>query len=435
MSALWPPCGKGEFSYITEPPSLEYQAKKRRNIAILGSTGSIGRSALKVAETAYSLKIMALAGARNTRLLAEQAKRWRPDYLAVLDFELAQDLESLLPPDYRPIIFWGQNGYATLASLPEIDCVLSAQAGSAGLTGTLAAALAGKVIALANKESLVLAGSLLRRLCKKTGASILPVDSEHYALFQCSAGRGQALKSLILTASGGPLLGRSKEEIAKATPAEALRHPTWSMGSKISIDSASLMNKGLEMIEAMHLYGCSADKIRVLVHPQSIVHSLAEFADNSQLAQMAVPDMRLALGACLLWPDDRQSFIKPLDLARTGILTFSEPDTDLFPALILARRALEHETPKAWRATGFNPACVVLNAANEAAVDLFLKEAILFGEIPERIRLAMDTLLPDLPDPGPLPEGQHLDIQVQAMSMAGAIAELDARARKLAARD
>lgn len=430
MIALWPAPGSARFAYITQPPSLEYQRKTRRALAILGSTGSIGRSALKVAESAHPIKIVALAGGRNVKLLAEQANQWRPDYLAVLDSDLAQELEGRLAPDYRPIIFWGQNGYATLASLPEADCVLSAQVGAAGLAATLAAALAGKVIALANKESLVLAGSLLRDLCQQTGAAILPVDSEHYALFQCSAGRSQAVKSLVLTASGGPLLGRDAAEIAAVTPAQALRHPNWSMGAKISIDSASLMNKGLEMIEAMHLFGCPPENIRVLIHPQSIVHSLVEFDDDSTLAQLAVPDMRLPLGACLLWPDCRQSFVRPLDLARIGALTFAEPDLGAFPCLELAMRALRFEFPQSWREVGFNPACIVLNAANEQAVELFLQERISFGEIPRRIAAAMDALLSGLPEPEPIDTGG--DIQTRAMAYAGLIAPLDAQAREIA---
>lgn len=429
MIALWPAPGDARFSYITQPPSLEYQRKTRRALAILGSTGSIGRSALKVAETAHPLKIVALAGGHNVKLLAQQANQWRPDYLAVLDSGLAQELEGRLAPDYRPIIFWGQNGYATLASLPEVDCVLSAQVGAAGLTATLAAALAGKVIALANKESLVLAGSLLRDLCQQTGAAILPVDSEHYALFQCSAGRSQAVKSLVLTASGGPFLGKSPAEVASALPAQALKHPNWSMGAKISIDSASLMNKVLEKIEAMRLFGCPPENIRILIHPQSIVHSLVEFEDDSILAQLAVPDMRLPLGACLLWPENRQSFIKPLDLAQIGTLTFAEPDLAAFPCLELAQRVLRFKMPQRWRESGFDPACIVLNAANEMAVELFLQGRIRFGEIPRRIASALDALLATLPEPEEI--DSRGDIQTRAIAYASSIAPLDARAREI----
>lgn len=386
-----------------------------------------------MAETAHPLRIIALAGGRNIALLAEQARRWRPDYLAVLNSELAQELEAGLPQDYRPIIFWGQNGYATMASLPEVDCVLSAQSGSAGLSATLAAALAGKVIALANKESLVLAGSLLRKLCRAHGASILPVDSEHYALFQCAAGKnGNAIKSLILTASGGPFLHRKAEEIANATIEQTLKHPNWSMGAKISVDSATMMNKGLEYIEAMHLYGMEPGQIRILVHPQSIVHSLVEFQDNSQLAQLAVPDMRLAIGSCLLWPDNQQNFIHPLDLAKHNRLDFMLPDYETFPCLQLAMEAAAFSIPPEWQETGISPACVVLNAANEAAVELFLNGNCAFGEIAQRIRRAMSALLPQPESPmAPSVDLAH-SLPGHAVALASILAPLDQKAREAA---
>lgn len=433
MNILWPSSANKRISYISDPPAPEFAAKHIRNLAILGSTGSIGRSALKVCETAYSIKIRALAGGRNIKILAEQAQRWRPDYLAVLNADLAQELEALLPPVYRPIIFWGQNGYANIASLPEVDSVLSAQSGASGLTGTIAAALAGKVIALANKESLVLAGSLLRRLCRQYKAAILPVDSEHFALFQCAAGRGAAVKSLLLTASGGPFLGKNAEEIANATPAKALKHPNWSMGAKISIDSATMMNKGLELIEAIHLFGIDTNKIRIVVHPQSIVHSLVEFEDNSLLGQLATPDMRLAIGACLCWPDCQQNFIHPIDLTTVSRLEFMEPDFVAFPALGLAKRAADYKLTPAWIKLGLNPACIILNGANEAAVELFLAGQISFSEITSRVERALNILLENPPLPQ-FPENiEYLPLAARAVELARLIAPLDSQAREIAA--
>lgn len=432
MTFLWPEYNNGLGCYISPAP-LDFSQKRYRQIAILGSTGSIGRSALKVAETAYPLKIAALAGGRNIELLAEQAVCWRPDYLAALNDDLAQQLEDLLPADYRPIIFWGENGYATMASLPEIDCVLSAQVGAAGLTGTLAAALAGKTIALANKESLVIAGSLLRKLCYENNASILPVDSEHFALFQCIAGRKQnTIKNLVLTASGGPFLGKRLTEIKDATPGQALKHPNWSMGAKISVDSATLMNKGLEFIEATHLFGLGPEQIRIVIHPQSIIHSLAEFQDESLLAQMAVPDMRLAIGACLCWPECQQSFIHPLSLAKIGQLTFSEPAWHDFPCLGLAMDACQYLAPADWQEVGMNPACIILNSANEAAVELFLVGQCTFGEIAERVKHALDALLAANIPPAQIDAAALRSIPSHAIALANLIAPLDEKAREIA---
>lgn len=349
---------------------------------------------------------VALAAGRNIELLAAQARDWRPPFLAVQTEELAARLRGLLPSAYQPAICHGLAGYARLAALAEADCVLSAQAGSVGVGGTLAAALAGHVIALANKESLVVAGGLLRRICARSHAAVLPVDSEHYALFQCLAGNpAREIASLILTASGGPFLGRAREELAQITPAQALRHPNWKMGPKITIDSATLMNKGLEYIEAAQLFGVPPAHIKILIHPQSIVHSLAQFTDASLLGQLAVPDMRLPIAACLCWPRRSMAFVPPLNLAQASPLSFCEPDLDVFPCLRLAMRAAAWQGHAAWRELGLNPACIVLNAANEDAVGRFLKGEASFLGIGELVGGALARLERDSSLPPELPQG------------------------------
>lgn len=396
----------------------------------MGSTGSIGRNVLAVAESARDrLRVFALAGARNMALLAEQANRWRPPYLACIDAGYASALRAMLA--YAPQIFTGQEGYAALASLPEIDCVVSAQVGASGLACTLAAALAGKVIVLANKESLVIAGCLLRKICSETGAAILPVDSEHYAIFQCLAGRQwQEVKRLVLTASGGPFLGKSAAQTAMASPQDALKHPNWSMGAKITIDSATLMNKGLEFIEAMQLYGVRPEQVHILVHPQSIVHSLVEFQNDSLLAQMAVPDMRLPIAGCLLWPEVPQSFVKPLDLAAIGRLDFFNPDFEAFPCLHLAIRVIQQAPDEQWGKLGLNPACIALNAANEAAVQMFLEEKCRFGQIAPLIADALNKLVFKACPPAPdVPE--TMEPAKHAVALTNLVREIDTDAREM----
>lgn len=352
-----------------------------RSVVLLGSTGSIGTSALQVvAEQPELFHVTALAGARNITLLAEQAAAWRPPHLAVLDEEGAKELAKLLPTDYCPTIHVGQEGYTTLATLDEADVILSAQVGAAGLRATFAAAKAGKIIALANKESLVLAGEMIRDICTRSGASVMPVDSEHNAIFQALRGHDiSEVRRIILTASGGPFRGKDKNFLSTVTRKQALAHPNWSMGAKISIDSATLMNKGLEVIEAYHLYGVPLDKIEVVVHPQSIIHSLVEYNDGSQLAHLGPPDMRIAIAYCLGWPKVLQTGVEPLDLVKSGTLTFENPDLTSFPCLALAKEALR----------GGKGLPVVLNAANEVAVELFLAEQIAFLDIPALIERAM----------------------------------------------
>ncbi|SHJ12366.1 1-deoxy-D-xylulose-5-phosphate reductoisomerase [Halodesulfovibrio aestuarii] len=368
--------------YISSMPDATYASTFPRSIVIMGSTGSIGTNALKVIEEQpEQFIVVGLAGARNIALLATQAIRWRPPFLAVLTEEAAADLRTKLPSDYTPEILVGGDGYAQMAQLDEASTVLSAQVGAAGLRATLAAAESGKVIALANKESLVLAGDLIREVCQRTGAVLLPVDSEHNAIFQALSGHDKAeVRRIILTASGGPFRGKNRDFLSTVTSKEALAHPNWSMGPKISIDSATLMNKGLEVIEAYHLYGVPLDTIEVVVHPQSIIHSLVEYNDGSQIAHMGPPDMRIAIGYCIGWPKIIKTGVTPLDLFSCGDLTFEKPDVLSFPCLELAREALR----------GGKGLCIVLNAANEIAVDLFLKDKIEFLQIPELIKKAMD---------------------------------------------
>ncbi|TVQ98654.1 MAG: 1-deoxy-D-xylulose-5-phosphate reductoisomerase [Desulfovibrionales bacterium] len=353
-----------------------------RGLVILGSTGSIGRSALAViSEHPERFLVKGLAGGRNIHLLAEQAVKWRPEMLAVLDASLANKLQELLPSGYAPEIVYGREGYEQMARLPEAEMILSAQVGAAGLPATLAAAQAGKVIALANKESLVLAGAMIRDACSRYGAMILPVDSEHNAVFQSLQGENSfSLRRIILTASGGPFRDLDATELNTVTVRQALAHPNWSMGAKISVDSATLMNKGLEVIEACLLFGLDLDQVAVLIHPQSIVHSLVEFTDRSLLAHLGPADMQVPISHCLGYPRRLALSLAPLDLLQAGTLTFREPRTDLFPCLELAREALRSGPSH----------LVVLNAANEAAVDLFLTEKITFLQIPLLIRSALD---------------------------------------------
>ena len=390
-------------SYISPwPPHVEPEPFPRP-LAVLGATGSIGVNALDVVGRHPGLfTVRALTGGRNGTLLAEQADRFRPSVLAVLDLETADEVRSRLPAGYSPEILTGPQGFSAVAAHPEVRLVLSAIVGSAGFAPTLAAAEAGKWIALANKESLVLGGHLIRAACFASGAVVLPVDSEHNALFQGLAGHhGSGLDRLILTASGGPFRGWSAERLASVTPEQALNHPNWDMGAKVTIDSATLMNKGLELMEACHLYGLPPERVHVVVHPQSIVHSLVEYVDGSLLAHLGVPDMRIPIAHALCYPERVDPGPERLDLAAVARLTFEEPDEEAFPCLGLAKEAF---------AAGPSHAGA-LNAANEEAVAAFLDHRIGFSDIPRAIRATMESHRPG------------------DMDTAEAVLDLDRRAR------
>ena len=380
MANLWPGLFGPHLDYISNPPSLAWQTEFPRKLVILGSTGSIGQNALKVIGLdPQSFKVLGLSCATRVDLLAKQANKWRPPYLAVLNDTARNKLKPLLK--YCPEILVGPKGYADLASLDEATTVVSAQSGAAGLYGTVAAALYGKVLCLANKESLVLAGYLVRDLVGASRASILPIDSEHNALFQCLAGRNQDAEILLLTASGGPFVGKKWEDLQNVTPEAALKHPNWRMGKKITIDSATMMNKGLEIIEAFHLFGVRIPQIEVLVHPQSVVHSMVRFSDGSILGQFGVADMKMPIANCLYWPRIEQNVVQPLDFSQGLNLTFIPADTLHFPALDLAKQALGTSSSS----------CVVLNAANEVAVELFLAKKCAFTDIPKIIAKTLET--------------------------------------------
>ncbi|ACV69231.1 1-deoxy-D-xylulose-5-phosphate reductoisomerase [Desulfohalobium retbaense] len=357
-----------------------------RKVIVLGSTGSIGCSALKVlAQHPDTFEVLGLAGATNANLLAEQARQWRPSVLGVLDDTVREEVRHLLPADYRPQWMVGNPGYQEMAALSEAELVLCAQVGAAGLPPTLAAVKAGKIVALANKESLVLAGTLVRELCTASGACLLPVDSEHNAMFQALAGHDpHDVRKFVLTASGGPFRGRLREELRRVTPDQALAHPNWSMGAKISIDSSTLMNKGLECIEAAYLFGVDMDRIEVVVHPESIIHSLVEYRDGSLLGHLGVPDMQIPIAHCLSYPNRLDLDLEPLDLTRLSGLHFEKPDESTFPCLALAREALAN-----------GPSFpIVLNAANEIAVDLFLRRELAYLDIARLLERTLQAHTP-----------------------------------------
>ena len=348
-------------------------------ISLLGSTGSIGRQSLEVI-AACGMTVAALTANRDVERMEEQCRQFRPRLAVMMDPAAAADLQTRLA-DTTVRVTSGPEGLVEAATMEEADTVLTAVVGMVGLVPTLAAVRQGKRIALANKETLVCAGELVMDGADKFGAEIVPVDSEHSAIFQCLQGckdRGE-VKRLILTASGGPFWGWDKEKIASATVEQALKHPNWSMGAKITVDSATLMNKGLEFIEAMRLYRMPLEKISILVHRESIIHSLVEYCDNAVLAQLGVPDMRLPIQYALTWPARTQAVAKPLDLLTCPPLTFHAPDYEAFPCLSLALEA----------AKTCGTATAILNCANEAAVGLFLAGQIPFGDIARRVERAL----------------------------------------------
>jgi len=348
-------------------------------IAVLGSSGSIGRQTLAVADKHKKIEIVALAVNRNIQLLERQVRQLRPAYAVVYDHGAAVEFKKRVS-DLKTNVLEGMNGLEEVASLPEVDVVVTAVSGAIGLKPTVAAIKMGKTIALANKETLVTAGSIVMNLAQDYQAKIIPVDSEHSAIFQCLQGEKQALDKIILTASGGPFRGWTKERLKGVSPTQALKHPNWNMGRKISIDSATLMNKGLEVIEAHWLFNVSYDSIQVVVHPQSIIHSAVSFVDGSILAHMGVTDMRIPIQYALSYPHRWVGLLKPLDLAEVGELTFEKPDLEGFPTLKLAFTA--------GRIGGTMPA--VLNAANEVAVEAFLKNEIGFLDIAAVVERAME---------------------------------------------
>jgi 1-deoxy-D-xylulose-5-phosphate reductoisomerase len=376
-----------------------------KNVVLLGSTGSIGTSTVKVAlDLPDQIRLLGLAAGNNVELLLEQTRQHRPEAISLNDPSRARALRDVLGTGTE--VFSGPEGLIRLATLPAADIVVIAIVGTAGLQPALAAIRAGKDVAVASKEILVMAGEIVMTEARRQGVRILPVDSEHSAIFQCLDGKpSQSVRKLWLTASGGPFRKTAREEFAGITVERALQHPSWIMGRKITIDSATLFNKGLEMIEARWLFDIEMDRVDVVVHPQSVVHSLVEFVDGSFLAQLSMPDMCLPIQFALTYPGRAPSDRVQTNLAKLGSLTFEEPDPERFPALVLARRA--------GKVGGTLPA--VLNAANEIAVDAFANHKISFPDISETVRRTMD---------------RH---QVVAHPGLEAILEADAWARKEAA--
>lgn len=355
-----------------------------KTITVLGSTGSIGRQTLEVARE-LGVRVAAIAANTSVDLVEKQVIEYMPSLVVMYDENAAAELRSRIK-DLSTEVQSGMDGLLAAAMLPEADTVVTAMVGMIGLRPTLAAIECGKRIALANKETLVCAGELVMSAAKQHNAEIIPVDSEHSAIFQCLQGcRDRAeVKRLILTCSGGPFFGLSHAELEEKTRKDALRHPNWSMGAKITIDSATLMNKGLEVIEAMHLYALPVTRVDAVIHRQSIIHSLVEFTDGAMLAQLGTPSMKLPIRYALTYPNRAPSPDAPLDLLTCGDLTFAKPDEEAFPCLAIAR---------ACAAQG-GTSCAIMNGANEAAVGLFLQERIGFNDIARLVSRALDTVAP-----------------------------------------
>ena len=353
-----------------------------KSVAILGSTGSIGRQSLDIISR-LPVKVVALTAGTGVERMAEQCRAFLPELAVMATKEAAEELRVKIS-DLPIRIAWGEEGLIEAASIPSADCVITAVVGMVGLKPTLAAIRAGKRIGLANKETLVCAGELVMAEAKQYHVEIIPVDSEHSAIFQCLMGSAdrREVKKIILTCSGGPFFGKTKEELQSVTKADALRHPNWKMGPKITIDCSTLMNKGLEVIEAMRLYELPLEQVDVVIHRQSIVHSLVEFVDGAVMAQMGAPDMRLPIQLALTYPERVACPVDPLDLTACGALTFCKPDLEAFPCLALAYRCAK---------TG-GTACAVMNGANEAAVALYLEDKIGFYDIYDLVSGAVDTI-------------------------------------------
>lgn len=351
-------------------------------ISILGSTGSIGRQTLDIVDH-MGLAVAALTAGSNVDRMAQQCLRYRPRLAVMATEQAARQLRDQIS-DLPTEILWGEEGLIAAATMPEAQCVITAVVGMLGLKPTLAAIRAGKRIGLANKETLVCAGELVMEAADAYGAEIIPVDSEHSAIFQCLMGsrdRSQVSR-LILTCSGGPFFGMDRNQLRSVTKKDALKHPNWKMGDKITIDCATLMNKGLEVIEAMRLYRLPLDQVDVVIHRQSIVHSLVEFVDGAVMAQLGAPDMRLPIQLAFTYPDRSACVVDRLDLTTCGPLTFCAPDMEAFPCLALARQC----------AAAGGTACAAMNGANEAAVSMFLRDEIGFYDIYDRVSRAVDAV-------------------------------------------
>ena len=352
-------------------------------LSILGSTGSIGRQTLEVVEQMPEIQVVALTAGSNVARMVQQCRAFHPELAVMATEAAAEELKSALDGEHIRVL-WGMEGLIAAAEYEKSDTVVTAVVGMVGLRPTLAAIQKKKRIALANKETLVCAGELVMAAAAQYGAQIVPVDSEHSAIFQCLMGNRERseIRRLILTCSGGPFFGKSREELQNVTKADALRHPNWKMGHKITIDCATLMNKGLEVIEAMRLYDLPLQQVNVVIHRQSIVHSLVEFCDGAVLAQLGTPDMRVPIRLALTYPHRAENPAASLDLLSCGPLTFDAPQETAFPCLTLAKEA----------ASRGGTACAVLNGANEAAVAGFLRGEIGFYDIPRLVRRAMDTV-------------------------------------------
>ena len=358
-------------------------------VSVLGSTGSIGRQSLDVIGRLGGIRVSALTAGTSVQKMAEQCRQFRPQLAVMATQEAAQALKAEL--DGQQIeVAWGEEGLLRAATLPEADCVITAVVGMVGLKPTLAAIRAKKRIGLANKETLVCAGELVMAEAEKYGAQIVPVDSEHSAIFQCLMGCGdkKEVRKILLTCSGGPFFGMEAEQLRRVTKADALKHPNWKMGPKITVDCATLMNKGLEVIEAMRLYRVPLEQVEVLIHRQSIVHSMVEFTDGAVMAQLGTPDMRLPIQLALTYPERVESPVERLDLTRCAALTFCHPDYEKFPCLALARDCAKRG----------GTACPAMNGANEEAVALFLADKIGFYDIYRLVAQAVEQV-PFIQDP------------------------------------
>ena len=351
-------------------------------LSILGSTGSIGRQTLDIVDN-LNIPVAALTAGTNAERMAEQCRKYCPRLAVMATEEAANELKAMVA-DLPIRICWGEEGLLEAATVPETDCVITAVVGMVGLKPTLAAIRAGKRIGLANKETLVCAGELVMAEAKRCGAEIIPVDSEHSAIFQCLMGSHSKseIKRIILTCSGGPFFGMDREKLKTVTKADALRHPNWKMGPKITIDCATLMNKGLEVIEAMRLYDLPLEQVDVLIHRQSIVHSMVEFVDGAVMAQLGSPDMRLPIQLAMTYPERSRCPVDGLNLLTCGSLTFSEPDVEAFPCLALARKCAKLG----------GTACPAMNGANEEAVAMFLNDEIGFYDIYYLVSQAVDAV-------------------------------------------